>query len=618
VEYWALFAMQPGQTIGSSYERPLTGLRVASMREIFGIDLRTLALFRIGLATLLLVDLAFRARDLTAHYTDMGILPRSLAVGFLSPGSFSLHLLNGTVWFQAGLFIIAALFAAMLLVGFRTRLVTIVSWVLLLSLQNRNPQILSGDDNLLVLMAFWAMFLPLGARFSVDSALDRRTAPVPNAFYSMATIALLVQGMSMYFFGALLKSDAQWVPEGTALYYALQPDYFATPLAIWFREFPDLLENLTYYIWTLELLGPVLIFLPIFHRTFRLAMLVAFSTMHLGLFLVLEIGLFPFVAILMNLTFLSGWIWDGLARKAQPVPHDLRIYYDEGCAFCHKVCRLLTTFLILPKVPIQPAQTDPKAAVLLAINNSWVVSDGEEADYLEWDAVRHLVACSPLFWPLAKLLTLKPLKQLGDWFYLFVARNRPVLGEITAVAMPWRPAPVKTARFSSGVAGFFLAFVIFQNLTTLPGFPLRMSDGLAAFRQTMGLYQNWSMFAPHPEMTSAWPVILGELKDGSVVDVYNRKPGIPTWNKPEIVSAVYDNYRWRNYLSILEDVSYEQGANHLAQNYAGYLCRSWNADAAPGKELSVFNIYFNVEWSLPDYEPKEVRNRLVWSHDCFG
>lgn len=611
--------MQPGQIISSSGERPTSGLKLAAVRDVFGIDLRTLALFRIGLACLLLVDLALRARDLTAHYTDLGILPRAEALGFLSPGAFSLHLLNGTVWFQAGLFILAASFAFMLLLGFRTRLVTIVSWVLLLSLQNRNPQILSGEDNLFMLLTFWAMFLPLGARFSFDAALDRRSPPAPNAFYAMATVALLVQGMSVYFFGALLKSDAQWIPDGTALYYALQLDYMATPFGLWLREFPEILERLTYAVWALELMGPLLIFSPIFHRTFRMTALVAFIALNLGLFISLEAGLFPLVAILMTLVFLPGWTWDWLGKKMQVAAREnLVIYYDEGCAFCHKTCRLLTTFLILPGVSIRPAQDDPKAAVLLAINNSWVVSDGEEGDYLEWDAVQHLVACSPLFWPLARFLSLGPLKSLGKRFYELVARNRPLLGRVTSVAIPWRPAPVKTGLITNVLAAIFLTFVTFQNLTTLPGFPLRMSDEMTSLRQTVGLYQNWTMFAPHPEMASAWPVILGELTDGTVVDAYNGETGLPSWSKPEVVSTVYENYRWRKFLTVMEDISYKQGGNRFARNYARYLCQSWNKNAEPGKELSVFNIYFSVERTRPDYQPKTARTRLIWSHDCMA
>lgn len=611
--------MQPGQTIPSSYAaRPGSFLGLAGLSDVFGIDLRTLALFRVGLATLLLVDLALRARDLTAHYTDAGILPRAALLDTLSLGSFSLHLLNGTLAFQALMFIVAAIFAVMLLLGSRTRFAAIASWVLLLSLQNRNPQILAAGDTLLLLLSFWSMFLPLGARYSVDSALDRQPALIRNGYLTVATLALLVQGALMYIFGALLKSDAQWIPHGTALYYALQLDYMVTPFGLWLSEFSELLQGLTYSIWWLEIAGPILIFSPIFHRTFRTLCLAAFIALNLGLMLCFELGLFPWVSLVMNLAFVPGWMWDRMAavlRRA--APSDLRIYYDENCVFCHKGCRLLTIFLMLPGVPVQPAQSDPKAAVLLAINNSWVVSDGADTDYLEWDAVRHLISCSPLFWPLAYLLSAAPLRSLGNAFYQWVARNRSGLGQVSAIALPWRRSQATAAPISNALAGFFLAFVIFQNLTTLPDISVRLPAELKTFGQATGLHQNWTLFAPHPPLKSAWPVILGELKDNRVVDVYYRRAGIPGWDRPDHVAAVYENNRWRTYLSSLEAHSHESHDNGLALNYARYLCRSWNETAPPGKELSVFNIYFNVEWSRPDYRKDDATSHLVWSHDCF-
>ncbi len=612
--------MQPEQTIQSPYAaRAGIIVNIPGLREIFGSDLRTLALFRVGLGALLLVDLALRARDLTAHYTDAGILPRAALLDTLSVGSFSLHLLNGTVAFQVMMFIVAAVFALMLMLGSRTRLATIASWVLLLSLQNRNPQILSAGDSLILLLSFWSMFLPLGARYSVDAALDRQPGPVRNSYFTVATLALLIQGASMYLFGALLKSDAQWIPDGPAVYYALQLDYMVTPFGLWLRQFPDLLQGLTFSVWWLEIVGPILIFSPIFHRTFRTLCLGAFITLNLGLFLCLELGLFPLVSLVMNLAFVPGWMWDRMAgaigRSTSP---DLRIFYDEDCVFCHKICRLLTIFLMMPGIPIRPAQSDPKAAVLLAINNSWVVSDGADTDYLEWDAVRHLMSSSPLFRPLATLLSVSPLQILGNKFYQWVARNRSMLGRFGAVTLPWRQSTANAGPVSNATAGLFLAFVIFQNLTTLPEFSVRMPAELKALGQTTGLYQNWTLFAPHPELKNAWPVILGELKDNRVVDVYHRRAGIPGWDKPEHVAAIYKNNRWRTYLSSMENISHKGHENSLALNYARYLCRSWNETAPPGKELSVFNIYFNVEWSRPDYQKDDATNRLIWSHDCFA
>ena len=68
----------------------------------------------------------------------------------------------------------------------------------------------------------------------------------------------------------------------------------------------------------------------------------------------------------------------------------------------------------------------------------------------------------------------------------------------------------------------------------------------------------------------------------------------------------------------MEDLSYSTDTNRFALAYARWVCRSWNANAPPGKELAVFNIHFNVEWTRPDYLPKHLVSRLIWSHDCFG
>ena len=137
-------------------------------KTLFGCDLRTLALFRVSLALVLLADLINRSWFLTAHYTDAGVLPRNELIDWSSPWRFSLHLLNGTTFFQALMFAIAILFALALLVGYRTRLATIVSWILIVSLQTRNPIFNQGGDDLIALLLFWGMFLPLGARFSFE------------------------------------------------------------------------------------------------------------------------------------------------------------------------------------------------------------------------------------------------------------------------------------------------------------------------------------------------------------------------------------------------------------------------------------------------------------------
>jgi len=44
-------------------------------KTLFGIDLRALALFRVSIGTLLIIDLLLRSRYITAHYSDLGLYP---------------------------------------------------------------------------------------------------------------------------------------------------------------------------------------------------------------------------------------------------------------------------------------------------------------------------------------------------------------------------------------------------------------------------------------------------------------------------------------------------------------------------------------------------------------
>lgn len=587
------------------------------LTDIFGIDLRTLALFRILLAGTILLDLLTRSYDLTAHYTDFGVLPRNVLLDYLSPSTFSLHLMNGTMPFQAGLFLLAAIIAIFLAIGWHTKVMTILSWLLMLSLQNRNVLILSGEDNLMLLMTFWAMFLPLGAKYSLDNALNRNSDKISNRFISFASAAILIQGMSMYFFSALLKTDARWIPDGTAVYFALQLDYLVTPFAIWFRQFEALLTPLTYYVWILEFIGPILIFSPILQRKLRILCLFAFITMHIGFFLFLEIGLFPLISIVMNLLFLPSWVWDKLAQSVSPKPRlPLIIWYDQDCGFCLKMVRFLRVFLMLDHAEIKPAQIQEDTRQLMATHNSWIVQlDGEYA--LKWNAMVDLVSQSPLFRYLSTPMKLTFIGRIGDRAYDWVADHRSTLSKYSNRWLPFHDRTMAPGVTGQVLAVIFIGFVTVQNISTLPNVGLSLSQEFKSVRQSLGLYQNWTMFAPYPELDSPWPIIAGELRDETLVDVYNKTFEPPVFIKPDIVSKTYSSSRWRKYLSNMEDRSYEDGPYVMSLNYGRYLCRMWNENAEEQKQLMTFKIYFNVERTQPPGIPKLLDRRQIWEHFCF-
>ena len=146
--------------------------------ELFGVDLRSLACFRIGLACLLLWDLYGRAKTLRLHYTGEGAYPREIAAE-MRPDSRLLHIFlwSDRVEVQGALFVLFALIALALLLGWRTRVASVLSFLFLASLVRRNHYVCHTGDVWLKALSFWAMFLPLGARFSLDRLRSPWRAP---------------------------------------------------------------------------------------------------------------------------------------------------------------------------------------------------------------------------------------------------------------------------------------------------------------------------------------------------------------------------------------------------------------------------------------------------------
>ncbi len=179
---------------------------------------------------LLLVDLAFRGLDFDAHYTDSGILSRALYLDLFSDVeiSWSVHLLLGSALYTALLFFVAATAAMFLLFGVHARSAAIVSWVLLVSLHNRQPLVLSGSDMILRLLLFWALFLPL-ARGS--NAEWRASSPTHSRIeLSPASVALLTQVVLIDCFSLIHKLlDPAWT-QLTAIEDSMRVEGVATAL----------------------------------------------------------------------------------------------------------------------------------------------------------------------------------------------------------------------------------------------------------------------------------------------------------------------------------------------------------------------------------------------------
>ncbi|MBW4486337.1 MAG: DUF393 domain-containing protein [Trichocoleus desertorum ATA4-8-CV12] len=597
-------------------QKPKSLLRT-KLEELFGLDLRSLAVFRIGLALLILTDLIIRSGDLVAHYTDAGVLPRSLLTEALwKPGYWSIHLISGQPLVQGLIFLSAALIALALLVGYQTRLAAIASWALIISLHNRNPALIFAADDVLRALLFWCMFLPLGAYYSIDRALNTSSKPLPKRILSGATLALTLQICFVYWFSAAFKTTSPiWWPQGDAVYYALSFDQYATQFGKFLLNFPPLLTFFTLSTLLLEWIGPLFLFVPFRTTWFRCGTIITFILLHIGFGASLHIGIFPMLSVFCWLAFIPSDVWDSWGKRLYTAERaGLQIYYDRECGFCKKVVHLLRTFLLLPNIPLLMAQEDPSIFADMQTYNSWVVVDWQERRHYKFEAIAYICSLSPVFKILAPVLRWRPVMSVGTKFYETIATNRRTAGKFTK-PLKFRPLEVRSSRPLNLITLLLFAYTFIWNLRSFAPdvFNRRTLNSVDGISRVTRLNQSWSIFAPAPPRDDGWYVIPGQLADGTEVDVF--KDGAPvSYDKPslKVRNAIYRNMQWRSYLINLNRAM----GKKLYPYYGEYLCRNWNARHQGAKQIRSLEVYFMKERTVPPGQPQTVEKTQAWQQSC--
>ena len=292
----------------------------AALRRRFGVDRRGLAAFRIALGVVLLVDLALRTRNLTAFYTDAGVLPRSLLAESYPLARFSPYALSGEARVVVLLFIIAGLAAVALTVGYRTRLAAAVSLVLLASLQARNPFVLNAGDTLFWQLLGAGLLCPLGARWSVDAVWGRAAARAESLerdrFAGPASALLLTVVVAVYVSNAVAKLRGEAWPAGEAVGAVFRLTSLHGPLGGLTPESPALLAAATYGWLGLLVASPLLVGAA---GRVRAALAGTLVAAHLSLAFVLQIGVFSVISAVGLLPFFPPFVWDRIEALAASV-----------------------------------------------------------------------------------------------------------------------------------------------------------------------------------------------------------------------------------------------------------------------------------------------------------
>jgi len=426
---------------------------VPTIVEIYGsFDPRSLGLGRIGLGLLLLWDLLRRVPDLSNWYSNDGLLPNHTVLWRPSSEYVLSFLLAASRPEEAALmFVLCGLVFFVFTLGWHTRFFHVLSFLCLISLHNRVIFLENGGDVALNVLCALTMFLPMGARFSIDAvraslaARRERTVDELNGgsvtrlhtsatrpVTSLAVFALLLQLAVIYYFNAVNKHGWTW-RRGSAIHYVLYQERMVTWLGLWVRPYitPLISRVLTYLTLAVEYLAPILILNPVGSVWSRRIAVLSLPVLHLAFAAGLNLGQFSFNMMGFFPLLLSAADWDVLGRRLRPMPGRARtVYVNEtsalGCAWARFLSRL-DAFDLLRFVSHREADHPV---------DHWGVEDpvthrrtsGAHAAAECWAAL-------PLGLPLAAFLRLPGVRTLGDFIGSKIVARRDWL----ARAFRWSP-----------------------------------------------------------------------------------------------------------------------------------------------------------------------------------
>ena len=409
------------------------------LSNTYQFDLRAFALFRIVFGFVMLIDLSIRLSDFKAFYTSQGVLPFEYFSQYFSKYFFiPIYQLNDAPWFVGICFAMQIIAVFCFVIGYRTKLFQVILLVFYISLHMRNPYVLQGGDDLIRVMLLFSLFLPLNAVWAVQ------TKPVKYNF-AIPALIFMFQISMVYWVSALMKTSPEWHSEGTALYYAFNLDCIQWPLAKYLLQFPALLQFLTPLVFYLEIVIPILFFIPFKNNVFRLICIGIMVVFQIGISATLFVGLF----YLINLTAL---------------------------------------------IPLLPS----------------------------------------------------------SFFNYFKIKEKKV---------DWN---INHDKFLNYFTSFLLLYVLFWNTNYIPQFKYGLAKRFKSFGFSIGLNQNWGMFAPSVFKEDGWLIYEAITNQNDTIDLKNNRQKAH-YEKPENILKTVKNDRWRKYTEyiIMQDRTWLREPFHI-------------------------------------------------------
>jgi len=264
----------------------------------------TLAFFRIAVSAFALVQLFVLLPDWMWFYGPKGLIPWQISDALNTANTPSLFVIasfltrlhisaNATVYIVTSIYFLAL---CGLLIGFKTRLMGVLAWLLHIVLNTTAHFTVYGVETFLHIALFYCAVLPVGCCISFDA--KRKSKNIPSYLITLSIRLIQLHLCIMYLACGIEKSmGAQWW-NGEAIWIALQQDQFHQVNTGWMASVPIVPKLLGWGTLIVETLYTV----NIFYKRTKKVWLLSIIGMHAFIAVFLGLYLFGSLMILLNLT----------------------------------------------------------------------------------------------------------------------------------------------------------------------------------------------------------------------------------------------------------------------------------------------------------------------------
>ncbi|MGK3989670.1 HTTM domain-containing protein [Sorangium sp. So ce136] len=535
-------------------EPPAARPRGPSMWDIlrdsfFTFDRRTLGFTRILLGFFLIGDLFRRSWAWSDMFADIGVLPNHVSL-WRPQGSGNFSLVNafstqGELWV---LWVVIFATYVCLLIGWKTKLMQVLSLVFVTSMNGRVLLIENGGYVVHNLLLLWTCFLPMGDRFSLDALLaslkrsrertaddlnDRTTIDDPLKPVSHVTVlgpVLLIQIAAIYFFNVVHKTGPAW-KNGTAIHYVLYVDRMVTPIVADVRDYAPkfLILFMTKMVISFEAAIPVCLLAPVGRAWARRLTMVMMNVLHIGFGMTFVLGPFAWALCVMSTLLFGREDWEIAARTMRRVHRTRVVLYDPRSPGAVLACRVLKR---MDRFGLLTFEASSSAVHGLSVRRP----DGALGAGAE--ALADIIAAIPLGPAVAWALRLPLVRDAVT--AAMAAAHRRSLGRALGVRIPERsevappPAPLRLwgrkglialrelgalVMFAGAVNQAAVELWVIKNRWKVPH-----PEETRVLAQKLRFLQGWFMFSPNPVMDDGTIVVDAVTVDGRHIDPFTGKP----------------------------------------------------------------------------------------------